>query len=198
MTQPPYSNQPPYPGRPFHPPRPAPFAAPTPNRSGLARPTTWLATACMGLMAGLFYAFAVAVMPGLARTEDRTFVASMQAVNRAIENLPFAVTFVGSFVFTGAAAFLQYRVGARAAARWILASLALYVVAMAITMGVSIPLNEVLAGVDLADAAALATARADFEGPWTAANVARALACTLALGCLGYAQSVRSEQGSTT
>ena len=40
----------------------------------------------MGLIAGLFYAWACSVMPGLARTTDRTFVEAMHHMNQAIIN----------------------------------------------------------------------------------------------------------------
>ena len=42
------------------------------------------ATVCVGLMAGLFYSFAIAVMLGLRAADDRTFVGAMQRMNDAI------------------------------------------------------------------------------------------------------------------
>src|SRR5688500_18647381 len=39
-----------------------------------------------GLMAGLFASFAYAVMPGLAKVNDRAFIDSMQRMNVAIVN----------------------------------------------------------------------------------------------------------------
>ena len=36
------------------------------------------ATLTTGLMAGLYYAYAISVMLGLSRTDDRTFVSAMQ------------------------------------------------------------------------------------------------------------------------
>ena len=44
------------------------------------------ATITTGLMAGLYYAYACSVMPGLSRTDDRTFVSAMQQINVAIIN----------------------------------------------------------------------------------------------------------------
>ncbi|MGQ0778158.1 MAG: anthrone oxygenase family protein [Pseudonocardiales bacterium] len=167
---------------------PATHPRPAGSRSGAAGPVLGAATLAMGLMAGLFYAFAVSVMPGLARTDDQTFVTVLQKINEAIQNAAFTATFFGAFVFTGAAAILQHRLGARAAVRWILAALALYVVALAITMGVNVPLNDMLAAAgEPSRAVNLAEVRNDFEGLWTATNVARAVACTLALACLGRA-----------
>ncbi|SDL03976.1 DUF1772 domain-containing protein [Nonomuraea jiangxiensis] len=152
---------------------------------GWASPLLWLATVAMGLMAGLFYAFSVSVMPGLAQADNRAFVLVMNRINQAIENPAFALTFFGAFVFTGAAAIAQYRMGLRTAARWTAAALALYVVALAITMGVNVPLNE-----ELAKAADdYAAARENFEGLWNVTNNVRGLACTLALVCL--ARSLR-------
>lgn len=50
------------------------------------------ATAGMGLLAGLFYAYACSVMPGLGRADDRTLVDAMQQIDKAIENPVFFAT----------------------------------------------------------------------------------------------------------
>ncbi|HVK24351.1 MAG TPA: DUF1772 domain-containing protein [Actinokineospora sp.] len=160
----------------------------TPAKGKLAGPMLWLATACVATIAGVFYAFAISVMPGLAKTDDKTFVDTMQNINRAIENGAFGSAFIGSFIFTGAAAMIENRMGRRAAARWILASLLLYVVGVAITMGINIPLNQDLEAAGApANIADLAAVRLAFEGPWNSAHMARTVACVLALGCLGRA-----------
>ncbi|MGP3926838.1 hypothetical protein [Streptomyces sp. 8N616] len=65
------------------------------------------ATITMGLMAGLFYAFAISVMPGLGRTDDRTFVDAMQKMNAAILNGWFAIGFAGALVLTALAVALH-------------------------------------------------------------------------------------------
>src|SRR5215210_6268399 len=49
------------------------------------------ATLTTGLMAGLYYAFAISVMLGLSRTDDHTFVSVMQQINVAILNPWFFV-----------------------------------------------------------------------------------------------------------
>ncbi|CRK62112.1 integral-membrane protein [Alloactinosynnema sp. L-07] len=154
----------------------------------LAGPLLWLATASVGVVAGVFYAFAISVMPGLAKTDDKAFIDSMQNINRSIENGAFGSAFLGSFIFTGAAAIIENRMGRRAAARWIIASLLLYVVGVAITMGINIPLNQKLEAAGApANIADLAAVRAAFEDPWNSAHLARTVACVLALGCLGRA-----------
>lgn len=157
----------------------------------------YAALVTIGLMAGLFYAWDVSVMPGFARLDDRTFVAAMQILIVAIENSAFFLVLYGAFGFTAAAALLQRRRGQRLAARWITAALALYVVALVVTMAVHMPLNDALvAAGDPSQLTDLAAARDDFEVPWRVANVARTVTCGLALVCLGRAISLKGrEQG---
>lgn len=163
-------------------------AARTSRRSGALGPVLVLATVCMGLIAGLFYTFAIAVMPGLGRTDDRTLVLAMQKINESIQNPAFAPSFFGSFLFTGAAAILQRRLGPSAAFRWIVAALLLYVVAVVITITINIPLNDELADAGHPDRVAnLTRVRDNFETPWIAANIARTLVATAAVACLGRA-----------
>ena len=59
------------------------------------------ATLTTGLMTGVFYLYAVAIMPGLGRAGDRTFVGAFQSVDRAIINPLFLSTFFGPLLFTG-------------------------------------------------------------------------------------------------
>ena len=155
----------------------------------MARSATLVAAAvAMGLMAGLFAAFSYAVMPGLGRTDDRTFVGAMQSINSAILNGWFALAFGGALVLSGIAAVLHLGRGHRAPLPWILAGLALYVLVLVITMGVNVPLNDKLAAAGAVDRIAdLAEVRARFEATWVRWNVVRALASTAALGCLAWA-----------
>ncbi|GFJ96353.1 hypothetical protein [Phytohabitans rumicis] len=64
------------------------------------------ATMTTGLMAGVFFIYANAYMPGLGRTDDRTFVGAFQATDRAIINPLFMGLFFGSLVLIGLAALL--------------------------------------------------------------------------------------------
>ncbi|MFF1560470.1 DUF1772 domain-containing protein [Streptomyces sp. NPDC058279] len=146
------------------------------------------ATITMGLVSGLFYGFAVSVMPALRRADDRTVIEVMQRVNVAILNGWFVLGYIGALLFTGLALVL-HAVSARGA---VLAPLAgafvCYLASMVVTGRVNIPLNNALekAGppAALADPAAV---RRAFEGPWTRANVGRTLLCTAATGLLAWA-----------
>jgi hypothetical protein len=58
------------------------------------------ATIAMGIMTGVFHLYAYAIMPGLGKTDDRTFVGAFQSIDRAIINPLFMATFFGALVFT--------------------------------------------------------------------------------------------------
>lgn len=146
------------------------------------------ATLTTGLMAGLFYAFACSVMLGLNRTDDHTFVGAMQRINVAILNGWFLVSFVGALVFTILAAVLRLPGAGGGVLPWIVAALVLYGAVFVITASVNVPLNNELATAgDPGGIADLAAVRERFEATWVRWNIARAVACTAAFGCLTWA-----------
>ncbi|MBB5938259.1 anthrone oxygenase family protein [Streptomyces zagrosensis] len=146
------------------------------------------ATVTTGVLAGLFAAFAMAVMPGLRRVDDRTFIVVMRRINEAILNGWFALCFAGAPLLTLLAALLHLSGDGRPALPWIAAAGLLHAMALAITFAVNIPLNTALATAgDLDHIPAPATVRASFAPRWTRWNTARALTSTAALALLGYA-----------
>ncbi|QDY75214.1 DUF1772 domain-containing protein [Streptomyces qinzhouensis] len=160
------------------------------------------ATLSTGLMAGLFAAVAYAVMPGLARSSDRTLVETMQGINIAILNPFFLLPFVGSLPLLGLAVFLAWRGQGRPVLPWLIAALALYLAALVVTGSVHVPLNIQLDDVGDPDRAThLDAVRADFESKWVAWNIVRALLHTAAFACLLWALVVygahRDDDGNT-
>ncbi|HWM35734.1 MAG TPA: anthrone oxygenase family protein [Streptomyces sp.] len=146
------------------------------------------ATLTTGLSAGLYYGFACAVMPGLRRSGERTFVETMQRINTAIINGWFMLLFVGSLVLTAAAAALQLVGEGGTAAAWTVAAFVLYTAVLIITMRFNVPLNNQLdAGGSPDSTTELAALRAQFERPWVRWNVVRAACNTAAFACLAYA-----------
>lgn len=142
------------------------------------------ATIAVGLMAGVFYVYAHAIMPGLRRVDDRTFVASFQAIDRAIINPWFIPVFIGAIGLLLLAAGLH--VG-EDPLPWVLAALVLYLVTFVLTMRVNVPLNDALKAAGDPDQIDVAAARARFdEDRWARFNVVRAVASTIALGCLAW------------
>ena len=137
------------------------------------------ATIANGLMAGLFFAFTFAVMPGLARTADRTFVESMQRINVAILNGWFLTCFLGALALSAAAAAVHLRNGAPFF--WALAGFILYAATFLITIRLNVPLNDQLNAATLDNTE---SARTQFEPAWIRWNTIRTATSVAAFGCL--------------
>lgn len=82
---------------------------------------------------------------GLSRTDNQVFVDAMQQINVAILNPWLAFILAGPPVFGIVTAVLHFQAGQRATVGWIGAALVLYVVALLITVGINVPLNDTLA-----------------------------------------------------
>jgi uncharacterized membrane protein len=145
-----------------------------------------LAALTTGAMAGVFQAYSHAVMPGLRRTDDRTFVRAFGAMDRAIVNPLFVATFLGAFVLAAVAAALALPAGHRAPLPWAAAASGLYLAVLVITFRINVPRNDELkAAAEPADPAAV---RARFgEARWARWNTVRSALSTAALGCLLWA-----------
>jgi uncharacterized membrane protein len=146
------------------------------------------ATVAMGLIAGLYFGWAVAVMPGLAGLDDRAFVDAAQELDEAIRNPLFFGTFVAALVLPGIALYLQRRIGLRQATPWVVAALVLYGIGFLTTMAINEPLNQDL--IDAGDPSRIddvAGVREDFEDPWVVWHIVRTVLTTAALGALAYA-----------
>ena len=145
------------------------------------------ATVSMGLVAGVFGLYAHTIMPGLGKTDDRTFVGAFQSIDRAIIN-PWFIGggFFGALVFAILAAIVQI---GRDGLPWIAAALVLYLVAFAITIAINVPLNNgIKAAGDPDRIADLAAVRARFnEARWASWNLVRVVASTIAFGLLAWA-----------
>lgn len=136
-----------------------------------------LATVAAGLQAGTYYVWACGVMPGLARTDDETFVTALHHMNAAIVNPVFMLSFLGAPLLAGAALLAGPSRG------WIAAGLVLTVLTFLITVAANVPLNDALDRA-LADPEA---AREAFESSWVRWNLARTLTSTAALAALATA-----------
>lgn len=136
-----------------------------------------------GLSAGVFVFYAHTVMPGLARTDDRTFVAAFQAIDRAIINPWFlAGAFLGAPVLTAVAAVL---VAGETGFVLVLGAFLLYAATFAITIGIHVPRNDALKAAGDPDEIDVAAARAAFdEARWVRWNLVRTVTTTAAFALL--------------
>ena len=144
------------------------------------------ATLAMGFASGAFVLFAHTVMPGLRRTDDRTFVAAFQQLDRAIINPWFMITaFGGALVLTLAAAIANRGTPALPP---IAAAFGLYLVAVIITVAVNVPLNDAIKAAGDPAHIDVAQVRAQFnEARWAAWNLVRVLVSVPAFGLLAWA-----------
>ncbi len=132
--------------------------------------TTLVAAAASGLMAGVFFAFSTAVMPGLADLPADHARAAMRRMNVRIQNPLFLLVFVGNAVLCGVEVFQGRYVGGL-----------LYVLgSFVLTMAVNVPMNNRLERTDDAY-------WPEYLRRWTRWNHVRGAAClasavTLSLG----------------
>ena len=142
----------------------------------------------MGLMAGVFGIYANAIMPGLRQTDDRTFVAAFQSIDRAIINPAFMATFFGALILTALAALLHLTGDGRPLLPWIGAASVLYLFVFVITIGVNVPRNnEIKAAGDVNRMSDPHAVRERFdEARWVRWNHIRTFASTVAFGLLAW------------
>jgi uncharacterized membrane protein len=153
------------------------------------------ATLTMGLATGAFALYAHTIMPGLKQTDDRTFVAAFQAMDRAIINPWFMITaFLGALLLTIAAALTNL---GRDPFPWVAVALGLYVVAVVITLAVNVPLNDAIKAAGDPDRIGdLAAVRERFhEARWAAWNIVRTVASGGAFVSLAWALVVHGRMG---
>lgn len=177
-----------------HPPGPAPRAArpsrpPTsepPDHDRVAGPLLVASTLCTGLMAGLFFAYDISVMPGLAELDDRTYVAAMRRFNAVIDGSAlFGVLFLATSALTVISVIMALRKGRRTVAVPLAVAAVCYLAVLVITVAVSLPLNAELAALgNTATAEDLSAVVEDFKSVWVPVNVVRTMLCVLSLGAL--------------
>lgn len=143
------------------------------------------ATLTTGLTAGLLYAFAHCVIPGLRTLPDTDYLRGFQRIDSAISNPWMGLAFLGSPALTLTALVLHVREGG-AVLLWLGLALALVTVTIVITVAAHLPLNAQIqaAAPDFVDTSAL---RTRFEARWVTWNLARTVTSVSAVVCLSLA-----------
>ncbi|MEV4338551.1 DUF1772 domain-containing protein [Streptomyces sp. NPDC049590] len=119
-----------------------PSALPPSGRDRAAGPLLVACVLCTGLMAGLFFAYDVSVMPGLAELDDRTYAAAMQRFNAVIDGSPlFGLVFLAALGLTVASAVMAFRRRRLAVAMPLVVAAVCHLVVLVITVAVNLPLN---------------------------------------------------------
>lgn len=145
------------------------------------------ATFLCSIVAGLVFAFAVVVMPGIKTLPDRDFIRAFQVIDQVIQNNQpvFMLAWVGSalsLLVTAGFGIAQLTGSARV---MLILATAIYILAVQIpTITINIPLNNRLQTLDVENMSeeALKTARSDFEPRWNRWNTIRTVfACLVTI-----------------
>ena len=143
-----------------------------------------LATLLCALTAGLVFAFASVVMPGIGKLGDREFIRSFQVIDGVIQagQPVFGLVWMGSVVtllLSAVMGGLQLDGMERAL---VIVSALVYVLGVQVpTFRINVPLNNTLQrlDVDAMDKDALASARSVFEDRWVRWNSIRTVVASL-------------------
>lgn len=132
-----------------------------------------------GLSAGLLFGYQVSVIPAFQTLSDADYIASMQAINIAIQNPIFLLIFFGAALFLLGAVYLHRSTPSSLLFQLLVAATLLYIVGtLGITIAANVPLNDALAAFSLHSSTAqqAAIARSAFQGPWNTWHMIRTLA----------------------
>ena len=152
-----------------------------------------------GMTAGVFATWSSAIMPGLSSVDDRTFVAAYRALDAAMiaDPLFIGVGFTGALLSIGLSAGLHLGAEHRRVVIWVGAALVCYLLVAGVTFGVHEPLNQTIrTGAELDSDGDYAAARDRLdEAKWATWNALRAVASTIAFGCLAWALVIQRRPG---
>lgn len=149
----------------------------------LKNTTLFLAILLVGLSAGLFYAWAVSVIPGTKRIPDKSYLEAMQSINRAILNPAFFLIFFGSLLLMISSTYLQFKADAGLAFWLLLSATITYLIGtLGVTMFGNVPMNDALDVIRLSelDMEQLSQTRKSYEGKWNQFHMIRTAFSVLA------------------
>ena len=151
--------------------------------------TLLVATLLCSLVAGLVFAFAVVVMPGIRSLPDGEFLRAFQVMDGVIQdNQPvFLLVWVGSAVALLASAALGFGQLDGTGRLLLIAAVLVYLLGVQLPTGaINVPLNNAVQALEVAamDEAAQAAARQDFEPRWNRWNSIRTVLASLVSGLL--------------
>jgi uncharacterized membrane protein len=137
---------------------------------------TLVTLALHGLLAGLYYAFSMSIIPALNALDPDQAEAAMRSVNRKILNPWLFIAFLGAPIAALVAGFLADG----PAATWLFAAAGVsFAGSFLVTMTLNVPMNNAV------DAGTLPWKR--YSPRWTAWNTVRAVASTVSLVLVGLA-----------
>ncbi|ATL46045.1 hypothetical protein COR50_02080 [Chitinophaga caeni] len=126
-----------------------------------------------GLIAGIFFAFSIAINPAFSKLDDLAYIKAMQHINESIQNLLFLACFLLPCFLLPVSAWLNFKQGAIAAAWLFTIAALLYIIGVfGLTIAVNVPLNNQLATLTI-HGEQLSIVRHQFSGKWNLAHTWR-------------------------
>jgi uncharacterized membrane protein len=152
--------------------------------SAVATPLLFAAALLAGCVFGFFYSWSFTVIRGMTLADGASAIAVMQSVNANIMTGWFAILFFGTPLVTALAALAAWLGDGRAAAGWLVAATAVYLVGcFAVTVVFNVPMYDALARLDASALPDAGAAWAGYAGPWNAWNHVRTAACGVSFLC---------------
>lgn len=136
------------------------------------------------LIAGVFYIWSCAVIPGLAKVPDETYIRTMQAINIAIQNPIFFASFMGTLFLLPLSTYLNYTSFNSPRFLCLLAASIIYAVGVfGVTAFGNVPMNDKLDAFKLDGASTqdIHNQRVQYEKPWNRLNTVRTVANFISL-----------------
>ena len=135
-----------------------------------------------GLIAGLLFGYSCSVNPGLKSLADNEYIKAMQAINLAIQNPYFFISFMCLLLVLPVSTYLMYKQQTAASFYLMLSAMIIcFIGVFGTTMFCNIPLNEQLAKFPVSSASAndISAMRQTFEKPWNTYHTVRTIAAMI-------------------
>lgn len=155
------------------------------KRSSFFKVIAGLAVLTTGLVAGIVLAYSNSVMPGLRKSDDRTFVLSIRHMTSSVANPIFL--FISNGALLAQIGFIILAAMSQQFDQVILGSIAVifYVATLLITFLGNLPLNKAIISAELPESdSGWNELRVQFESRWTLLNHLRTITCILSVSTL--------------
>jgi uncharacterized membrane protein len=138
----------------------------------------WFSALGCGLLAGVYFAFSIFIMPALGRIEPLHAISAMNSINSTILRSLFMALFFGTTLASGALTIIGLLRRGEPGGTAMLAGGLIYIAGMFLcTVFIHVPLNNMLAAVPPAGSDA-ASVWARYLGEWTMWNHVRTISST--------------------
>ena len=142
-----------------------------------------------GIMAGIFFTWSNAVMPGIGKLDDLEFLQAFKSMNRVILNRAFLAVFGGAMLAVFLVPVSHFMLFPKPLFWFYLCVFFVYAIGVfGVTVNGNIPLNELLDQANLSNMSGneLKALRETIESKWISYNLIRTLCSTIAFACLIY------------